>query len=34
MYQGRIVEEGFTHEIMINPKESYTQKLMNSVLSI
>lgn len=34
MYQGKIVEIGETAEVLQNPREEYTKKLMDSVLSI
>lgn len=34
MYKGRLVEYGETKEIIQNPKEEYTKKLMSSVLRI
>ena len=34
LYRGRIVEEGKTMEIIQNPKQKYTKKLIASVLSI
>ncbi len=34
MNQGKIVEEGFANEILNEPKQSYTQELVGSVLSL
>lgn len=31
MYQGKIIEEGKTEEVIGNPKEEYTKKLLDSV---
>lgn len=32
MYQGRIVEEGISDEVILHPKEEYTKNLIDSVL--
>jgi len=32
MYQGKIIEEGTTDEVLKHPKQPYTQKLVASVL--
>lgn len=32
MYHGKIVEEGTPDEVILNPKESYTRRLIDSVL--
>lgn len=32
MYQGKIIEEGTTEEVLKHPKQPYTQKLVDSVL--
>ena len=34
MYNGQIVETGNTEDIINNPKETYTKKLMSSVFSL
>lgn len=34
MYKGKIIEEGGTEEILIKPREVYTQKLRDSSLAI
>ncbi len=34
MYQGKIVEEGWAHEILNHPKQNYTKELVGSVLSL
>lgn len=34
MYEGKIVEEGTVDEVIQNPKEIYTRRLLESVLSI
>lgn len=34
MNQGRIVEEGFSHEILNAPKQDYTKELLHSVLTL
>lgn len=34
MYEGKIVEEGAVDEVIENPKEVYTRRLLDSVLSI
>ncbi len=34
MKQGKIVEQGLTHDILINPQHAYTQQLLNAVPSI
>ncbi len=34
MYNGRIVEQNSTHQLYSNPKQSYTKKLLNSVLTL
>ena len=31
MNKGKIVEEGVSHELYLNPKTSYTQNLINSI---
>ena len=32
MYKGKIIEEGIPNDVIKNPKNEYTQNLINSVL--
>lgn len=34
MYQGKIVEEGITDEVILHPKEEYTKRLIEAVITL